>query len=73
MDAVYIDKCQCEIQEQKEVPVWCTGIYLPISSTAYIYTFMHTLKMLHCSLHELVCGLIFSELYFSVSPPRKGG
>jgi hypothetical protein len=32
---VYIDKCQYEIQEQKEVPVWYTGIYRPISRTAY--------------------------------------
>jgi hypothetical protein len=27
------DKCRHEIQEQKEVLVWCTGIYRPISST----------------------------------------
>jgi hypothetical protein len=35
MDIVYIDKCRYEIQEQKEVPVWYTGIYRPISSTEY--------------------------------------
>jgi hypothetical protein len=34
MDIVYTDKCRYEIQEQKEVPVWYTGIYRPISSTA---------------------------------------
>jgi hypothetical protein len=28
------NKCRYEIQEHKEVPVWCTGIYQPISSTA---------------------------------------
>jgi hypothetical protein len=22
---MYINKCLCKIQEQKEVPVWCTG------------------------------------------------
>jgi uncharacterized membrane protein (GlpM family) len=30
----YIDKCQCEIQEQKEAPVWYPGIYRSISSIA---------------------------------------
>jgi hypothetical protein len=25
-DILYIDKCRYEIQEQKEVPVWYTGI-----------------------------------------------
>jgi hypothetical protein len=30
---MYIDKCWYGTQEQKEVPVWCTGIYRPISST----------------------------------------
>jgi hypothetical protein len=34
MDVVYIGKCRYEIQEQKEVPVWYTGIYRPISSSA---------------------------------------
>jgi hypothetical protein len=29
------DKCRHEIQEQKEVPVWYTGIYRPISSTGH--------------------------------------
>jgi hypothetical protein len=24
---LYIDKCRCEIQEQKEVPVWYTGLF----------------------------------------------
>jgi hypothetical protein len=27
MDISYFDKCRYEIQEQKEVPVWYTGIY----------------------------------------------
>jgi hypothetical protein len=27
MDIVYIDKCRYEIREQKEVPVWYTGMY----------------------------------------------
>jgi hypothetical protein len=36
MAAIYIDKHRYEIEEQKEVPVWCTGIYRPISSTDYI-------------------------------------
>jgi hypothetical protein len=31
----YIYKCRYEIKEQKEVPVWYTDIYRPISSTAY--------------------------------------
>jgi hypothetical protein len=35
MDIVYIDKYQHEIQEQKEVPVWYTGIYQSISSTGF--------------------------------------
>jgi hypothetical protein len=35
MDIVYIKKCRYEIEEQKEVPVWYTGIYRPISSTDY--------------------------------------
>jgi hypothetical protein len=34
MDIIHIDKCRYEIQEQKEVPVWYTGIYQLISSTA---------------------------------------
>jgi hypothetical protein len=34
MDRVYIDKCQYEIQEQKEAPVWYTVVYRPISSAA---------------------------------------
>jgi hypothetical protein len=33
MDIVCIDKCRYEIQEQKEVSVWYTVIYRPISST----------------------------------------
>jgi hypothetical protein len=36
MDIVYIDKCRCEIQEEKKVPVWYTGIYRPISSTGWL-------------------------------------
>jgi len=32
---VYIRKFRYEVQEQKEVPVWYTGIYRPISSTGY--------------------------------------
>jgi hypothetical protein len=35
MDIVYSDKCWYEIQEQKEVLVWYTGIYWRISSTAF--------------------------------------
>jgi hypothetical protein len=35
MDVLYIDKRRYEIQEHKEVPVWYTDIYRPISSTAY--------------------------------------
>jgi hypothetical protein len=27
MGILYVDKCRYEIQEQKEVPVWYTGIY----------------------------------------------
>jgi hypothetical protein len=34
MDIGHVDKCRYEIQEYKEVPVWYTGIYRPISSTA---------------------------------------
>jgi hypothetical protein len=36
MVVVYIDFCRCEIQEEKEIPVWYTGIYRPISSTVGI-------------------------------------
>jgi hypothetical protein len=32
MDIVYIDKRRYDIQEQKEVPVWYTGIHRSISS-----------------------------------------
>jgi hypothetical protein len=35
MVIVYIDKCQYEILELKEVVVWYTVIYRPILSTAY--------------------------------------
>jgi hypothetical protein len=35
MDTLYIYKCRYETKEQKEVPIWYTGIYRPISSTAY--------------------------------------
>jgi hypothetical protein len=38
MDIVYVDKCRYEVQEQKEVPVWYTGIYRPISSSAENHT-----------------------------------
>jgi hypothetical protein len=31
MGIVYIGKCRCEIQEQKEVPLWLTGVYRPVS------------------------------------------
>jgi hypothetical protein len=37
MNIVYIDKSRYEIQEQKEVPVWYTGIYRPISNTDNLY------------------------------------
>jgi hypothetical protein len=30
-----IDKCRYEIQEQKGIPVWYTGIHRPISNTGY--------------------------------------
>jgi hypothetical protein len=33
MYIIYIDKSRYEVQEQKEVSVWYTGIYLHISST----------------------------------------
>jgi hypothetical protein len=33
VDITYIDKCQYEIQEQKEVRAWYTSIYQPISGT----------------------------------------
>jgi hypothetical protein len=33
MDILCIYKCRYEIQDQKEVPVWYTGICRPISST----------------------------------------
>jgi hypothetical protein len=36
MDIVYIDKLRYEIQEQKEIPVWYTGIYRSILSTELI-------------------------------------
>jgi hypothetical protein len=32
---VYIDNSQYEIHELNEVPVWYTGTYRPISSTAF--------------------------------------
>jgi hypothetical protein len=31
----YIDKCQYEIQEQKDVPEWYASVYQPITSTAF--------------------------------------
>jgi hypothetical protein len=34
-DQTYTDKCPYEMQEQMEDPVWYTGIYRPIWSTAY--------------------------------------
>jgi hypothetical protein len=34
MGVVYTDKCRFEFQEQKEVLVWYTAIYRPVSSTA---------------------------------------
>jgi hypothetical protein len=34
----HIDNCRYEIQEQKKVPVWHTGIYRPISSTGLTET-----------------------------------
>jgi hypothetical protein len=40
MDILCIDKCRYEIQEQKEVPLWYTGIYQFISSTD-IMSFFH--------------------------------
>jgi hypothetical protein len=33
MNVVHIEKCRYEIQELKDVPVWYTGKYRPISST----------------------------------------
>jgi hypothetical protein len=39
---VYIIKCRYEIQEQKEISVWCTGIYLPILSTGYLQSIKYT-------------------------------
>jgi hypothetical protein len=35
MDIVCIDKCQYEIQEQKEVPVWYTGPFRALVKTKY--------------------------------------
>jgi hypothetical protein len=29
-DIIHTDKCLCEIQEQKEVPVWYTGPFLAL-------------------------------------------
>jgi hypothetical protein len=37
MNAVHIEKCRYEIQELKDVPVWYTGKYRPISSTGSNY------------------------------------
>jgi hypothetical protein len=39
MDIIYIDKFRCEIQEQKEVPVWYTGIYRSISNAVLTQIF----------------------------------
>jgi hypothetical protein len=46
------DKCRYEIQEQKEVPVWCTGIYRPISmcvrqSAKSVLTTAHSLQFMY--------------------------
>jgi hypothetical protein len=35
MDVAYIEKCWYEIEEQGEVPVWYTSIFLPISNTGW--------------------------------------
>jgi hypothetical protein len=40
MDIVDNDNCRYEIQEQKELPVWYTGIYLTISSNECVYFFV---------------------------------
>jgi hypothetical protein len=36
MDIVYIDMCRYEIQEQKYVPVWYTGIFRALLSTIFL-------------------------------------
>jgi hypothetical protein len=33
--SIHIGKCRYQIKKQKEVSVWCTGIYRPISSTEH--------------------------------------
>jgi hypothetical protein len=39
-----VDKSRYEIQEQKEVPVWYTGMCWPISSTGYVINYDAELK-----------------------------
>jgi hypothetical protein len=42
--SLFTDKYRYEIQEQREVPVWYTGIYRSISSTALSYKLKYTLN-----------------------------
>jgi hypothetical protein len=60
MNTVYIDM-RYEIQEQKEVPVWYTGIYPPISSTAY--------KTSHTGNKHKHHNTFKAKLYYT---PRRG-
>jgi hypothetical protein len=47
--SMYIDKYRYKIQEQKEVPVWYTGMYRSIYSTGYtvskLFFLFHIIRM----------------------------
>jgi hypothetical protein len=51
---MYVDKCRYEIQEQKEVPVWYTGIYGPISSTGWFFQTANGERVL-CYILNAIC------------------
>jgi hypothetical protein len=44
---VYSDKCRYEVQEQKGVPVWYTGIYQPILNFGFVYKNVPICSIMH--------------------------
>jgi hypothetical protein len=46
MDVDYIDKCRYELQEQKNVPLWYTDIYWPISRIEFAQSCLP--RIFHC-------------------------
>jgi hypothetical protein len=50
---ICIDKCRYEIQEEKDVPVWYAGIYLPISSNVFKRKILKTLFTIQQNMVQL--------------------